>query len=81
MNELTGLGSLELSLPSPAYLLGAIIFGAVGYIAFRRGRRASEPALTWAGITLMVYPYAVPVTWMLWVIGALLCSWIYLKWN
>jgi hypothetical protein len=81
MNELVGLGSLGLALPSPAYIVGSILFGIVGYVVFRRGRRASRPELTWAGVALMVYPYAVPETWLLWLIGALLCVWLYAKWD
>ena len=81
MNELTSLGSLGLELPTPAYIVGSILFGIVGYAAFRRGRKASRSELTWAGVILMVYPYAVSVTWVLWLIGALLCLWLYAKWD
>ena len=81
MNELTTLGSLGLELPSPAYIAGAILFGIVGYVAFRRGRKASRPELTWAGVALMLYPYAVSQTWLLWVVGAVLCYWLYVKWD
>jgi hypothetical protein len=81
MNELASLRALGLILPSPAYIVGAILFGIVGYVAFRRGRKASRPEFTWAGIALMVYPYAVTETWLLWLIGALLCLWLYAKWD
>jgi len=30
---------------------------------------------------LMAYPYAVSQTWLLWVVGAVLCCWLYAKWN
>lgn len=81
MNGLTTLGSLGLELPSPAYIVGAILFGIAGYVAFRRGRKAGRPELTWAGLALMVYPYAVSQTWFLWVVGAALCGWLYVKWD
>lgn len=81
MNELATLGSLGLVLPSPAYIVGAILFGVAGYVAFRRGRNAARPELTWAGLALMVYPYAVSQTWLLWVVGAALCGWLYVKWD
>lgn len=81
MNELASLGALGLVLPSPAYIAGAILFGIVGYVAFRRGRKASRPELTWTGVALMVYPYAVPQTWLLWVVGVGLCGWLYVKWD
>jgi len=81
MDEIKNLESLGLVLPSPAYIVGAILFGIIGYVAFRRGRKTTSPALTWTGVVLMVYPYAVPQTWLLWVVGAGLCGWLYTKWN
>ena len=42
MNDLNALQSMGLTLPSPAYILGAIIFGLVGFAAFRQGRKASR---------------------------------------
>lgn len=81
MDELKTLGSFGLVLPSPAYILGAILFGIVGYVAFRRGRKTSTSALTWTGVALMMYPYVVPQTWLLWVVGIALSGWLYAKWN
>jgi len=81
MNELKQLETLGLVLPSAAYIFGAILFGIIGYVAFRRGRKTSSAALTWTGLALMLYPYAVSQTWMLWVLGVALCGWVYLKWN
>ncbi len=81
MNELKNLESLGLVLPSPAYIVGAILFGIFGYMAYRRGRKTSTPSLTWTGVALMVYPYAVEQTWLLWVVGVALCGWAFVKWN
>ena len=81
MDELKTLQPLGLALPSPAYILGAIVFGLIGYVAFRRGRKTSAAALTWTGAALMVYPYAVPQTWLLWTVGVVLCAWLYIRWN
>ena len=53
----------------------------VGYVAYRRGRKASRPPLTWGGVALMAYPIAISETWQLWAIGAALCGWVYAKWN
>ena len=80
MNDLSSLQSLGLTLPSPAYLLGSILFGIVGYVVFRRGRRLQRTGLTWVGVALMVYPYAISDTWLLWSVGALLSAWVYFKW-
>lgn len=81
MDELKNLESLGLVLPSPAYIVGAILFGLVGYAAFRRGRRTSRSVLTWTGLALMLYPYAVSQTWLLWAVGAAFCGWVYVNWN
>jgi hypothetical protein len=79
VNELANFRALGLELPSPVYLVGSLLFGIVGYLAFRRGRKAARPELTWTGVALMVYPYAVSQTWLLWVVGATLCGWLYVK--
>jgi hypothetical protein len=81
MNEIRNLESLGLVLPSPIYIVGAILFGIMGYVAFRRGRKTTSPALTWTGVTLMVYPYAVSQTWLLWLLGGCLCGFVYVKWE
>ena len=81
MNELKQLETLGLVLPGPGYLVGAILFGIIGYAAFRRGRRLSHAPMVWGGVALMVYPYAVSPTWLLWAIGAALCGWLYTAWH
>jgi hypothetical protein len=62
MNELKQLEALGLTLPTPLYIFGAILFGIIGWVAFRRGRKASNNALIWLGLALMLYPYAVSET-------------------
>ena len=74
MDELNTLQGLGLELPSPAYLIGAVLFGIVGLIAFRMGRKSDKPRTLWIGVGLMFYPYAVSNTWVLWAIGILLCA-------
>ncbi len=81
MNELKQLESLGLVLPPPSYIVGAILFGILGYVAFRRGRKVAKPTLVWIGVVMMLYPYVVSQTWLLWVLGVLLCVLGYIKWN
>jgi hypothetical protein len=81
MNELKQLESMGLSLPSPAYLLGAVLFGVYGYVVYRRGKKTANNTLRWTGVALMLYPYAVSQTWLLWLLGAALCGWAYLQWE
>jgi hypothetical protein len=77
MNELAVLRALGLDLPSPAYIFGAIVFGMIGFGAYRLGKNAQRPRTKWLGAALMLYPYAVPMTWLLYVVGIALCAAIY----
>ena len=81
MNDLANLGALGLELPSLSYIIGAVLFGLVGMVAWRHGRKSARPMVTWTGVALMFYPYAVSETWVLWLVGAALCVWLYSRWN
>jgi apolipoprotein N-acyltransferase len=74
MNELAALQSLGLELPSPVYIVGAVVFGLVGLFAWRRGRKLKRPSSLWLGVALMLYPYAISSTWLLYVVGVALCA-------
>ena len=73
MDPIQNLSSLGLALPSADYLAGAILFGLLGYVAFRYGRKLSRPCFTWGGLALMLYPYGVSDTWLLLLVGVALC--------
>lgn len=75
------LQSFGVELPSPAYIAGAILFGIVGIAAWRHGRKTKRPAPKWLGLGLMLYPYATPQTWLLLLVGAALCVWLYFVWE
>ena len=81
MNDVDVLSGLGLALPSPAYFMGLLVFGLVGWLVYRRGRSIARPRLTWSGVALMVYPYGVSQTWLLWLIGVALCAWVYTCWE
>lgn len=74
MDTLTQLQSMGLTLPSPAYIAGAIIFSILGMVAYMVGKRTQEATTKWLGVALMFYPYAVSDTVMLYVVGAALCA-------
>jgi len=78
MDELAALQSLGLALPSPAYIVGAVVFGLVGLVAWRRGRKLERPRTRWLGVALMLYPYAVSATWLLYAVGLALCAGVWL---
>jgi hypothetical protein len=73
MDGLKLLEALGFTLPGPAYLFGMIVFSVVGLAAYRHGRRTASAAARWLGIALMLYPYAVADTWLLYLVGTLLC--------
>lgn len=74
IDTLQQLQALGITLPTPAYIFGAILFGIIGYGAWRYGKKKSRKYVKWLGVALMLYPYAVPSTWMLYVIGLGLCG-------
>jgi hypothetical protein len=77
METLELLQSLGLTLPSPAYIVGAVLFGIIGIVAFYKGKKMAQPRIKWLGVALMFYPYVVWETWMLYVVGAALCAAIF----
>ena len=68
------LGALGFTWPSPAYIVGAILFGVLGLAAWYHGKRAGKPRTRWLGLALMLYPYIVSQTWLLYLVGAGLCA-------
>ena len=71
LNTLAGLG---FSWPSPAYIVGALLFGVLGMAAFAIGRRSGRRRTTWLGLALMLYPYLISQTWLLYAVGVALCG-------
>jgi hypothetical protein len=57
---------------SIATIIIAIVFGFVGFYAFRYGRKNSEPRPLFLGIALMAYGYFVTDPWISLAIGAVL---------
>jgi hypothetical protein len=74
MENLQDLQSLGLTLPSPAYIFGAVLFGIIGFAAYRYGKKVQRQWTKWLGVGLMLYPYAISQTWLLYVAGAALCA-------
>jgi hypothetical protein len=72
-DELELLQTLGFTLPSPAYIVGVILFGLVGLYAYYVGKHHGRPRTRWLGLALMLYPYVVWNTWVLYAVGAALC--------
>lgn len=64
-------------MPTPANLFGAIIFGGIGMAAFVYGKKGGHAKAMILGLILMIYPYFVEQTWMLYGIGALLTAGVF----
>jgi hypothetical protein len=78
MDNVNALESLGFALPSPAYLFGAILFGIIGYAAYRYGKKTALDYPKWIGIALMLFPYAISRTWLLYLVGCGLCAALYI---
>lgn len=65
-------------MPTPANLFADILFGLIGLVAFNYGRKNTlfRPMVT--GLALMVFPYVVDRTWVLYLVGLLLCATLFL---
>jgi len=77
MDTTQALESFGLTLPTPAYIAGALLFGLLGLAAYRYGKRTERSRSKWLGVALMLYPYVVPQTWLMYVIGVVLCAGVY----
>ncbi len=63
--------------PSAAYLFGAFMYGVFGIAAFRYGKKMTQISTMLIGIALMVFPYFVSSTWLMYLVGAVLCGALY----
>jgi len=79
LDELATIQSLGFTLPSAAYLIGAVLFGIIGFAAYRYGKKLSLQYTKWIGVVLMLYPYAISATWLLYVVGCGLCIGLYIS--
>ena len=59
-------------MPTPAALFGSLFFGVIGLVAFRYGNKSTLIVPMLLGLGLMIYPWFVSETWMLYVIGCAL---------
>lgn len=59
-------------MPTPEALFAAILFGAIGMAAFVYGKKSGNLKPIILGIALMAYPYFIPQTWLLYLVGVLL---------
>jgi hypothetical protein len=65
-------------MPTPAIMFAWIVFGAIGFAAFVYGKRLLQVKTMLIAVALMVYPYFVSDTWVVYAIGIALCVALFL---
>jgi len=65
--------------PTPAALFGSLVFGVIGLVAFRYGKKSALIVPMLLGLGLMIYPWFVSETWVLYAIGSALTGavWVF----
>ncbi|GGP28195.1 hypothetical protein GCM10010971_40140 [Silvimonas amylolytica] len=63
----------DMQLPTPANLFASVFFSIVGFTALRYGKKRGLRVPIVVGIALMIYPYFISQTWLLYLIGLALC--------
>ena len=58
----------------PSDLFAMLLFSIIGLLAFRAGKRDAQPMKLVIGMVLMLYPYFVPGSVWLWVVGIALTA-------
>jgi hypothetical protein len=61
-------------MPSPANLFGSLAFGVIGMGAFAYGKKVGGLRAMLIGVGLMVFPYFIDPTWLLFTVGAALTA-------
>ena len=74
MDPLQTAQSLGFTMPGPGYLFASLVFSLVGWGAWRYGKRQQKQMTKWIGVVLMVFPYFITQTWLVWAVGAGLCA-------
>ncbi|MDD5384795.1 MAG: hypothetical protein PHG89_07945 [Gallionella sp.] len=64
-------------MPGYANLFAGILFGSAGFAAFVYGKKSANWQPMAIGAALMVYPYFIEETWLLYAIGITLCAGIF----
>lgn len=64
-------------MPGFANLFAGILFGSAGFAAFVYGKKSASWKPMVVGAALMVYPYFIEETWLLYAIGIALCAAIF----
>jgi hypothetical protein len=61
-------------MPTPSVLFAGLLFGVIGLAGFTYGKKNALWKPMVIGLALMLFPYFVAETWLLYAIGAALCG-------
>ncbi|HEX7672516.1 MAG TPA: hypothetical protein VF412_00025 [Bdellovibrio sp.] len=86
MDDISTLQSTIDALPidlnfSVSALIAGLLFSTVGLWLFRHGKKNENKRNYWSGIVLMVYPYFVPGALANWIIGLVVCGYVFYWWD
>lgn len=56
---------------SPANLIGGFLFGSIGFVAFIYGKRLNLWKIMLVGLALMIFPYFIANTAIMYAVGVL----------
>lgn len=59
---------------SASYILAGILFGIIGLLIFKEGKKRTIAELYFIGIALMIYPYFITHDVLVWVVGIALTA-------
>jgi hypothetical protein len=68
---------LPANLFDPVRIIGYILFGGIGFVAFSYGKKSALFRPMIIGLALMLYPYFVPGTLGIYLIGIVLTAALY----
>ena len=63
----------------PYNLLAGLVFGMIGWGAYRYGKQLELIYPRVLGVALMVYPYFVSNRWLIWMVGVILLVLLWIK--
>ena len=61
-------------MPAPAVLFAGLLFSLIGLAVFTFGKKNALWRAMAIGLALMVFPYFVSETWLLYAVGTALCG-------
>jgi hypothetical protein len=80
-DSLALLEEMGITMPTPAYLVGVLLFSVIGMVVFWQGRKRKKAGVKWTGLALMLYPYVIWGTVPLYVVGGALCGLAWWYWR